>query len=80
MLLLHVGVHRARYRELIAIRPIPGQEPPEPLTVDCPRCGDRYVAELHPYEEWPDLEEQEWEAVTALEAECPEHAHFFEVG
>ena len=59
MLLLHVGVHRARYRELVAMRPIPGQEPPEALTVDCPHCGDRDVAELHPYEEWPDLNEQE---------------------
>lgn len=80
MLLLHTGVHGKRYRDLLAMKPLPHEEPPEPLEVTCPRCGDVYVAELDPYEEWPDLEELEWEAVSALERECPDHPHYFEVG
>jgi hypothetical protein len=56
------------------------EEPPSPLTVECLRCGDLYAAELQPYEEWPDLEEMEWEAKEGLGAERPYHPHFFEVG
>jgi hypothetical protein len=77
---LHARVHVARYRELMAMKPLPHEEPPEPITVECPLCGDLYVAELQPYEDWPDLEEMQWEAEQALAAECPDHAHFFEVG
>jgi hypothetical protein len=35
---------------------------------------------MDPYEDWPDLEEMEWEAEEALAAECPDHPHLFEVG
>ena len=80
MLLLHIGVHRARYRELVGAEAIDGVEPTEPFTAQCPKCGDTCVAELFPHEEPPDLEEQEWGAVAALEAECPDHAHYFETG
>jgi hypothetical protein len=58
----HARVHASRYRELIAMKPLAHEEPPEPVTVECPRCGDLYVAELQPYEDYPDLEEMEWEA------------------
>jgi hypothetical protein len=54
MLFLHAAVHRQRYRELIAMKPLAHEEP-------------------------PDLEELEWEAVSTLERECPDHPHSFEV-
>lgn len=57
-----------------------GELPLEPFTVQCPRCGDTYVAELAPEDEPWDLEAQEWEAVTRLHDECPDHAHVFAVG
>jgi hypothetical protein len=79
MLLLHARIHVARYRELIAMKPLAHEEPPAPLTVECPRCGDLYVAELQPYQDWPDLVEMELEAEEALRAECPDHSHFFAV-
>jgi hypothetical protein len=69
----------ARYRELIAMKPLVHEEPPEPITVECPRCGDLYVAELQPYAEWRDLEEIESKYDLALGPECPDHRHFFEV-
>lgn len=80
MLFLHVAVHRARYRELVAAEPIPGLTAPEPVTVACPKCGDLFVAELDPYDEPPDLEEQEWEGMSLLARECPDHPHYFETG
>jgi hypothetical protein len=80
MLLLHARVHDSRYRELIAMKPLPHEEPPEPVTVECPLCADLYVAELQRYEDWPDPEEMEWEAEETLRAECPDQRHFFEVG
>jgi hypothetical protein len=80
MLFLHVGVHRSRYRELVAAEPLPHLVAPEPFAIACPTCRDLYVAELAPYDEPPDLEEQEWAAVTLLEAQCPDHTHYLETG
>ena len=77
---LHARIYRQRYRELIAEVPVFGDRPPEPFTIACPKCGDVYLAELAPYDEPWDLEEQEWEAVVRLDDECPDHAHRFEVG
>jgi hypothetical protein len=48
MWLLHAGVDRKRYRELVAMKPLPDEEPPGPLEVICPKCDDLYVAELGP--------------------------------
>jgi hypothetical protein len=59
MLLPHARVHIARYRELIAMKPLAHEEPPKPVTVECPSCGDLYVAQLQPYEDWKDPEEME---------------------
>jgi hypothetical protein len=38
------------------------------------------VADPVPDDEPWDLEEQEWEAITRLAAECPDHARVFAVG
>ena len=80
MRFLHAGVHRQRYRELTALRPIYNEGTPEPFEVRCPKCGAVYVAGLSPMKAWPDLAELEREAVAVLAAECPDHPHFFEAG
>lgn len=80
MQVLHARIHRARLRELIAAVPVFGDRPPEPVILSCPTCGDEFFADLAPYEEPFDLEELEWEALTWLDRECPDHAHRFEVG
>jgi hypothetical protein len=41
MLLLHARVHVARHRELIAMQPHAHEEPPEPVTVECPRPSQK---------------------------------------
>lgn len=78
MRFLHAGVYVQRHRELVADAPVSGDTPPGPFTVVCPRCGDTYVADIGPYDEPWDLEEQEWAAVTLLAGECPDHAHRFD--
>jgi hypothetical protein len=61
------------------MKPLARDEPPEPIEVRCPECGESYFADMDPYEDWPDLEAQEWEAEQALTSECPDHPHFVEV-
>jgi hypothetical protein len=77
---LHVGIYRQRYRELLAEVPVFGNQPPDPFVIQCPRCGDTYLADLGPYDEPFDLEEQEWAATVRLARECPDHSHRFTVG
>ncbi len=76
---LHAGIYRQRYRELLAELPVFGDQPPDPFTIQCPRCGDTYVAELDPYDEPWDLEEQEYAATVRLWRECPDHTTRFTV-
>jgi len=80
MVFLHAGVHRAAYRQLVSATDALRAIPLEPVTIICPGCGDLYVASLALDEEPFDLEEQEWEATCILDAECPDHRHYFEVG
>jgi hypothetical protein len=40
VILFHAHVHVTRYRELIAMKPLTHEQPPEPITVECPRCGE----------------------------------------
>lgn len=70
----------AELRALIAQVPLFGEQPPEPVMIACPRCGDDYFADLAPYEEPATLEEDEWAALVRLEVECPDHAHRFTIG
>jgi hypothetical protein len=37
---LHARIHRAELRALITATPIFGEQPPEPVMIACPRCGD----------------------------------------
>lgn len=80
MILLQARIHRDELRALIAAAPVFGEQPPEPVFVTCPTCGDTWFADLAPYDEPVTLEEDEWEAVVHLDEECPDHAHRFEVG
>ena len=58
----HAGVHRARFRELVAGEGLPAELVPEPVRITCPRCGDWYLADLGPEEPEPwDLEALERE-------------------
>lgn len=50
-----------------------------PLRIACPSCGLGYVADRDAAEPW-DLEALEWEAVSRLAGECPDHPHRFAVG
>ncbi len=53
----HAGVHRARFRELVAGEGLSAELVPEPIRITCPRCGDWYFADLGPEEPEPwDLE------------------------
>jgi len=52
---------------------------PEPVTIECPRCGVVYVADLGPFEEPWAFEEQEWAAPEQLAKECSDHRHRFAV-
>jgi hypothetical protein len=74
----HARIHRADLRELIAASPIFGAQPPEPVMIACPRCGDEYLADLAPHEEPLELEAEERAALERLEGECPDHAHKFD--
>jgi hypothetical protein len=76
---VHARIHRAELRALIAASPIFGEQPPEPVLIACPRCGDEYVADLGPYDEPETLEGDEWAALVRLDEECPDHAHRFSV-
>jgi hypothetical protein len=40
------------------MNPLAQEEPPEPIEVSCPKCGDPHFADMDPYENWPDLEAQ----------------------
>lgn len=75
MRFLLATLHRARYRELVAESG--GDLPLEPFTLDCPKCGAVYLADLAPEDEPWDIEEQEWAALVRLDAECPDHPHRF---
>ena len=76
----HAGVHRARFRELVAGEDLLAELVPEVLRLACPRCGDWYVADLDPEvpEPW-DLEGQEWAALQVLGRLCSDHVHSFQV-
>lgn len=80
MRFFHAGVHRQWYRELTTLKPLYNPGTLEPFEVQCPRCGLVYATGLSPSEVWPNLEELGREAASTLEAECPDHPHFFEVG
>lgn len=54
-------------------------EPLEPVIIGCPSCGVWYFADLAAGEEPPELEVAVWEGEERLLAECPDHAHRFEV-
>lgn len=77
---LLASLYRDRYRELVADLPIFGERPPEPFTVECPTCGALYLADKTTYDEPYDLDGLEWEALTRLADECPDHPHAFAVG
>ncbi len=79
MTFLHARIHRSRLRDLIAQTPVFGDQPPEPVTISCPKCGDEFFADLEPYEEPWWIEEAEWTAMMRLHEECPDHAHRFDV-
>jgi hypothetical protein len=78
MKFIHTGVHHQEFRRLVRGEDGP-DEPIEPVIIGCPTCGQWYVADLAPDEEAENLEEQVWEAEERLLAECPDHAHRFEV-
>ena len=74
-------LHRYRLRQLVAGEGLPPDLVPEPLIIACPRCDAEYFADLEPTAGEPlMLEPDEWEAVSRLEDECPNHAHRFHVG
>jgi hypothetical protein len=77
MLFLLASLHRDRYRQLGA--ETGGEMPLEPFSISCPKCGEVFVAVLSPDNEPWDIEAEEWEALTRLEAKCPDHAHRFGV-
>ena len=77
MIVLHARVHRARYRELVAAEGLALDAAPEPVLFACPRCGDEFFLDLDTDTEPWDVEEAEWQAVTRLDGECPDHAHRF---
>ncbi len=51
-----------------------------PDAVACPVCGAVYVGESPPGEDPGVHEDQGWEAIDRLAAECPNHDDFFIVG
>jgi hypothetical protein len=51
-----------------------------PDAVACPRCGAIYVGESCSEEEPAADEDQGWEAIDRLAAECPNHVEYFVVG
>jgi hypothetical protein len=55
--------------KLVAVKTVAQEEPPESITIENPRCVDLYVAEDAALEDWPDLEEMEWEADEMLKEE-----------
>ena len=81
MLFIHAGVHQARYRQLVT-QPRWGSshEPPSPLLVRCPYCGDIYIADKETHPGRPDLGELARLAVAALAHDCPDHRHYMEIG
>jgi hypothetical protein len=70
MLLRHARVYVD-----IAVKPFAREEAPEPIEIRCLKCGEPYFADVDLYENWPDLEAQEWDAEQGLAAECPDHLH-----
>lgn len=76
---VHCGVHRQEFRRLVRGEDSPVENWAEPLTIGCPRCGAWYFLDLAPDEDPPDLEGAIGEAEERLQAECPDHAHRFEV-
>jgi len=79
MKFIHIGVHLQEFRRLVRGENHPEHEPPEPLIIGCPTCGQWYVADIAPDEEETDVEAVVWEAEEHLLAEGPDHAHRFEV-
>jgi hypothetical protein len=75
MIFFLASLHRQRYRELVA--QTGGDLPIEPVEVVCPTCSTVYVADLAPDEDPVALELEEWAAWERLQAECPDHAHWF---
>jgi hypothetical protein len=51
-----------------------------PDAIACPRCGAVYLGETDPDTEPVEREDQEWEAIGRLAAECPAHPDYFVVG
>ena len=78
MRFIHCGVHRKAFRAVIRGEDVP-EDAPEPVIIGCPSCGQWYFADLAPDVRPPDLEEKVWQGEERLLAECPDHAHRFEV-
>ena len=78
-LFLHTRIHRVRLRDWVAAQVSVTDEPPRPLVVVCPTCGETFFADLTPGGN-PDARRlTEWEAVARLDGECPDHPHWFTV-
>lgn len=80
MLFIHAGVHQTRYRQLVSMPRFGGHEPPQVFTVNCPYCGDLYIADLDTHEGRPNFDALAREAIAALATDCPDHRHYMEIG
>lgn len=76
MIFYHAAVHRQLWRELVALSG--GTGALEPVLIECPNCGARYLADLPPDVEPPGFDELVWEAEELLRAECADHPHWFD--
>jgi hypothetical protein len=76
---IHCGVHRKAFRSLIRGEAGTDEDAPEPVIIGCPSCGQWYFADLKPDVRPADLEIKVWQGEELLLAECPDHAHRFEV-
>jgi hypothetical protein len=77
---LHARLHRAQLRNQVTLQLAASYHPPTPRCVACPTCGDLFFADRE-VASGPDVRELEaWEALAKLDAECPDHPHWFTVG
>ena len=80
MLWLHVRVHAAELRALIAGRLATGDWVLQPLVLACPQCQQKFFAALPPPFTRAQMHDSCAAALTKLAGDCPDHPHAFEAG